>query len=67
MTSFGFILLPNIICFFDNMPTTIPARSNPNPLPEIKSGIMAVSPPTIGIDDFFAPRTSPETICLKIL
>ena len=66
ITSFGFILSPKTISFFESIPTTIPARSNPKPLPEIKSDIIAVSPPTIGIADFFAPFTNPDTICLNI-
>ena len=61
-----FIDLPRIICFFDNMPVTIPERSNENPFPENKSGIIAVSPPTIGTLAFFAPFANPCTIFRKI-
>ena len=65
MTSPDFILFPKTNSFFETNPKTIPAKSNENPLPEIKSGIIAVSPPTIGTTAFFAPFTKPCTIFLN--
>ncbi len=43
----------------------MPARSNENPFPAIKSGMIAVSPPTIGTPAFFAPFANPCTIFLN--
>ncbi len=67
ITSPFFILSPRTISFFETSPTTIPAKSNENPFPSNKSGIIAVSPPTIGTVAFLAPFTSPVTIFLNMV
>ena len=65
MISLRFIAFPSSGFVFDT-PTTVPARSNEKPFPANMSGIIAVSPPTIGVPLIFAPFASPLAICKNI-
>ena len=66
ITSPGSIASPNIMRPRGIRPTTAPARSNVNSSPAKSSGMMAVSPPTMGTWAIFAPATRPRTMSWSI-